>query len=233
MSELGGHAARAARGRAAAGAGRVAARHRAGAVAHGPRDRDPHRPARHRRGAGRALDVPVINMLTHDHHPCQALADLIDAARALRPARGTEARLRRRRQQRRPLAADRHAPGRGRAGDRDPARAGAARGRVAAARRGGRRRPRDLHGRVGEHGRRGRRRAQARAARPLPARRGAARARRATTRSRSTACPRTPARRSPRTCSTATRSAVWDQAENRLHAQKALLELLFSSLPPR
>jgi ornithine carbamoyltransferase len=29
------------------------------------------------------------------------------------------------------------------------------------------------------------------------------------------------------------RSAVWDQAENRLHAQKALLELLFSSLPPR
>jgi ornithine carbamoyltransferase len=29
------------------------------------------------------------------------------------------------------------------------------------------------------------------------------------------------------------RSAVWDQAENRLHAQKALLELLFSSVPPR
>jgi ornithine carbamoyltransferase len=29
------------------------------------------------------------------------------------------------------------------------------------------------------------------------------------------------------------RSAVWDQAENRLHAQKALLELLFSSLPAR
>jgi ornithine carbamoyltransferase len=29
------------------------------------------------------------------------------------------------------------------------------------------------------------------------------------------------------------RSAVWDQAENRLHAQKALLELLFSSVPNR
>jgi ornithine carbamoyltransferase len=29
------------------------------------------------------------------------------------------------------------------------------------------------------------------------------------------------------------RSAVWDQSENRLHAQKALLELLFSSVPPR
>jgi ornithine carbamoyltransferase len=28
------------------------------------------------------------------------------------------------------------------------------------------------------------------------------------------------------------RSAVWDQAENRLHAQKALLELLLSTLPP-
>jgi len=29
------------------------------------------------------------------------------------------------------------------------------------------------------------------------------------------------------------RSAIWDQAENRLHAQKALLELLFSSVPRR
>jgi ornithine carbamoyltransferase len=29
------------------------------------------------------------------------------------------------------------------------------------------------------------------------------------------------------------RSAVWDQAENRLHAQKALLELLLSSVPAR
>jgi ornithine carbamoyltransferase len=29
------------------------------------------------------------------------------------------------------------------------------------------------------------------------------------------------------------RSAIWDQAENRLHAQKALLELLFSSVPKR
>jgi ornithine carbamoyltransferase len=28
-------------------------------------------------------------------------------------------------------------------------------------------------------------------------------------------------------------SAIWDQAENRLHAQKALLELLFSTLPPQ
>ena len=45
-------------------------------------------------------------------------------------------------------------------------------------------------------------------------------------RSPCTACPRTPARRSPRTSSTATRQRIWDQAENRRHAQKALLELL-------
>ena len=32
-------------------------------------------------------------------------------------------------------------------------------------------------------------------------------------------------------CSTAQRSAVWDQAENRLHAQKALLELLLGNRP--
>ena len=45
-------------------------------------------------------------------------------------------------------------------------------------------------------------------------------------RSRCTACRRTRARRSPRRSSTATRQRIWDQAENRRHAQKALLELL-------
>ena len=45
------------------------------------------------------------------------------------------------------------------------------------------------------------------------------------TRSRCTACPPTSARRSPRTCSTAPRSLVWDQAENRLHTQKAVMAL--------
>ena len=45
-------------------------------------------------------------------------------------------------------------------------------------------------------------------------------------RSRCTACRRTPARRSPPRSSTATRQRIWDQAENRRHAQKALLELL-------
>ena len=46
------------------------------------------------------------------------------------------------------------------------------------------------------------------------------------TRSCCTACPRTAARRSPTRSSTARRVAVFDQAENRLHAQKALLAWL-------
>ena len=50
-----------------------------------------------------------------------------------------------------------------------------------------------------------------------------------TTRSCCTACRRTPARRSPPTCSTARSSAVWDEAENRLHVQKALLALLLGA----
>ena len=37
------------------------------------------------------------------------------------------------------------------------------------------------------------------------------------------------ARRSPRRSLYGERSAVWDQAENRLHAQKALLELLLGA----
>ena len=38
--------------------------------------------------------------------------------------------------------------------------------------------------------------------------------------------PAHPARRSRKSVLYGERSAVWDQAENRLHAQKALLELL-------
>ncbi len=38
--------------------------------------------------------------------------------------------------------------------------------------------------------------------------------------------PRIPARRSPRRFSYGERQRIWDQAENRRHAQKALLELL-------
>ena len=45
-------------------------------------------------------------------------------------------------------------------------------------------------------------------------------------RSPCTTFPPTPARRSPPRSSTVTRQRIWDQAENRRHAQKALLELL-------
>ncbi len=45
-------------------------------------------------------------------------------------------------------------------------------------------------------------------------------------RSRCTACRPIRATRSPPTCCTAPRQRIWDQAENRRHAQKALLELL-------
>ena len=43
-----------------------------------------------------------------------------------------------------------------------------------------------------------------------------------------TTCRPTRARRYPRRCSTALRQRIWDQAENRRHAQKALLELLLA-----
>ncbi len=48
--------------------------------------------------------VPVINMLTARHHPCQALADLLTLREAYGSLAGAARRLRRRRQQRRPLA---------------------------------------------------------------------------------------------------------------------------------
>ena len=47
-----------------------------------------------------------------------------------------------------------------------------------------------------------------------------------------TACRRTGARRSPAASSTAPHSAVWDQAENRLHVQKALLTFLVEHATP-
>ena len=69
---------------------------------------------------------------------------------------------------------------------------------------------------------------EARTARPraLPRRRAPRRRSPRPRRSCSTACPPTPARRSAPRCSTAPRSAVWDEAENRLHVEKALLALL-------
>ncbi len=58
--------------------------------------------------------IPVINGLTDDHHPCQGMADALTIREHVRPPRGRQARLHRRRQQRHPLARrgrrqDRHA----------------------------------------------------------------------------------------------------------------------------
>ena len=157
--------------------------------------------------------IPVVNMLTADHHPCQALADLQTLRERFGAHGRAEARLRGRRQQRRPLAGDRSArrawsvavataapdgyqlePRGGRAAHRRSAR-------------GGRRARTRLHRRVGEHGRRGRRptragprsRPTASTTRCWPRRRPA--------RSRCTACRPTRARRSPRPCCTASASA--------------------------
>ena len=51
-----------------------------------------------------AASVPVINALTDDHHPCQALADLLTLRERFGDLDGPAGRLRRRRQQRRALA---------------------------------------------------------------------------------------------------------------------------------
>ena len=49
-----------------------------------------------------AVDIPVVNLLSDAAHPCQALADLLTLREHFGGARGPPARVRRRRQQRRP-----------------------------------------------------------------------------------------------------------------------------------
>ena len=163
------------------------------------------------RGLAEHATVPVVNMLSPLHHPCQALADLMtlreafgsiegrvltyvgdgnNVARSLAlvgSAAGVEVRV----------AAPGRLPARGRGGRQAVRRSG----------RGGGRRRRRLHRCLGvDERRRVDRRPASRSAGAVPARRGAARARGARTRSPSTASPRTPARRSPRACCTATGS---------------------------
>ena len=52
----------------------------------------------------RYATIPIINALTDDHHPCQALADVMTMQEEFKELAGSSAGLRRRRQQRLPLA---------------------------------------------------------------------------------------------------------------------------------
>ena len=189
--------------------------------------------------------VPVVNALTDDFHPCQLLADLLTDPRAQGRAGRPDRRVRRRRRlQHGQLLAARRRHGRhARAGQR-------ARGlprptpAVLAARHARSPRPPAARcvlepdpraavagadvvvtdtwvsmGKEDEAAERGR------GLRRLAGQRRAARRRRRTTRSCCTACRPTAARRSPPRCSTARSSVVWDEAENRRHAQKAVLGL--------
>ena len=212
-----GDAARAAARRAAARPRRADRRHRARPRRLLRRDRRPHlRPGRRAADRRGHATCRSINALTDEHHPCQALADLLTLRERVRRARRAAARLRRRRQQRRPLADGGRRARRRRDRGRLARRATATRRRRAAARSGSRRahgshvtrrrrpargrarRRRRLHRRLGLDGRGGA--SAARRLRELEPYRVDARADGATplpTRSSCTACPPTAARRSP------------------------------------
>ena len=174
--------------------------------------------------------VPVINMLTADHHPCQALADLMtlrerfgalgacklayvgdgnNVAHSLMLARRDRRRGGRRWPRRRSSQLD--AGCRARLAER-PAEAVAGAHAIYT----------DVWVSMGDEDDAER---SARAARALPARRGAARPR-ARRRVALHCLPAHPGEEITEGVLYGERSAVWDQAENRLHAQKALLELL-------
>ena len=155
-----------------------------------------------------AAEVPVINGLTPDHHPCQALADLLTLHERFGGSGRPAGRLRRRRQQRRALAGASSAerpgievrvaspegygiePGLAALDTDDPRQAAADADAVYT----------DVWVSMGDE-------ADAAAppgrSRPLPGERRAARVGRRSGRSSSTASRPTPARRSPRTSSTA------------------------------
>ena len=194
--------------------------------------------------------VPVVNALTDQFHPCQLLADLLTVREHRGALAGPGARLRRRRA---PATwahscllagatAGMHVRVSGPEGYAPDADVLLARPQEIAAATGGSRRRRGRPGRGGRPaptswsptpGSRWARRARRPRGRP-PFAPWSARPRRCsptppTTPSCCTACRPTAARRSPPRCSTGPRSVVWDEAENRRHAQKAVLAWLLGA----
>ncbi len=186
--------------------------------------------------------VPVVNMLTARHHPCQALADLLTLREACGVARGTARGLRRRRQQRRTLARgardargdDRGASPRRRATrstatcSSPPGASGAVEHCTPTRARRWRARSAvytDVWVSMGDE----------RDGAPSAARRSRATA--STTRCSTLAAPGAfamhdlpahPGEEITAEVLYGERQRIWDQAENRRHAQKALLELLLA-----
>ena len=220
-----------ARGRAAALPRGVATRHGSRAGSDGARDRDPHGPARDGRGPRAALTgSPSSTCSTHEHHPCQVLADLMTLLERFGTLEGLKLAY----------------VGDGNNMTRSLLLGGAIAGVEVAvatppelslpeapggrAGGGGARRARYLHRRLGEHGRRRGRRAAALAARSVSPRRGAA-GEGTRRRDRPPLPPRPPRRGDQRRRPLRRALGSWDQAENRLHAKKALLELLLAHSP--
>jgi ornithine carbamoyltransferase len=154
--------------------------------------------------AAAAPRLRVVNALTDEEHPCQALADCLTMYEHVGTLAGSHDRVRRRRQQRRHLAGARrrHARRLGARGVTARLRAAGSRRRSGEPRRAARRRDRSLHrshrSRVGR---------SAWFMHCLPAHRGE---------EVTAEVIDSPA------------SIVLDQAENRLHAQKALLLMLLA-----